>query len=109
MTENHGDPKTVGRDHNGQGFSTWLAGGGIRGGMTYGATDEFGHKAVENVVTPNDYQATILRQFGLDHSKLVYFHNGQEQHLTAGRPSQIISNILQRPPKSDAIASTRSP
>ena len=109
VTENHGNPKTVGRDHNGQGFSTWLAGGGIRGGMTYGTTDEFGHKAVENVVTPNDYQATILRQFGLDHSKLVYFHNGQEQHLTAGRPSQIISNILQRPPKPDAIASTHSP
>lgn len=94
VTENHGSPESVGRDHNGQGFSTWLAGGGIRGGMTYGATDEFGHKAVENVVTPNDYQATILRQFGLDHSKLAYYHNGQEQHLTAGRPSRVVHDIL---------------
>ncbi len=49
---------TAGRDHNGQGFSLWLAGGGIKGGMTYGATDEVGHRAVENVVTPNDFQAT---------------------------------------------------
>ena len=51
---------TAGRDHNGQGFSIWLAGGGIKGGMTYGATDEVGHRAAENVVTPNDFQATIL-------------------------------------------------
>ena len=94
VTENHGSAESVGRDHNGQGFSTWLAGGGIRGGMTYGATDEFGHKAVENIVTPNDYQATILRQFGLDHHKLAYYHNGQEQHLTAGRPSRVVSDIL---------------
>ncbi|MEZ6064076.1 MAG: DUF1501 domain-containing protein, partial [Planctomycetaceae bacterium] len=50
----------AGRDHNGQGFSIWLAGGGIKGGMTYGNTDEFGHRAVENVVTPNDYQATLM-------------------------------------------------
>ena len=57
---------SVGRDHNGQGFSIWLAGGGIKGGMTYGATDEVGHRAVENVLTPNDYQATILNQLGLD-------------------------------------------
>ncbi len=48
---------SVGRDHNGQGFSTWLAGGGIKPGMTYGATDEVGHRAAVNVVTPNDYQA----------------------------------------------------
>src|SRR6478752_2320524 len=50
---------TSGRDHNGQGFSIWLAGGGIKAGMTYGATDEVGHKAAENVVNPNDYQATV--------------------------------------------------
>ena len=57
----------AGRDHNGQGFSIWLAGGGIKGGMTYGATDEVGHRAAENVVTPNDFQATILHLLGLDH------------------------------------------
>ena len=58
---------TAGRDHNGQGFSIWLAGGGIKGGMTYGATDEVGHRAAENVVTPNDFQATLLHLLGLDH------------------------------------------
>lgn len=89
-----GEGPTCGRDHNGQGFSIWLAGGGIRGGMAYGATDEFGHKAVENVVTPNDYQATLLHLFGLDHEKLVYYHNGQAQTITAGRPARIVQEIL---------------
>ena len=94
VTEQHGSPETVGRDHNGQGFSTWLAGGGVKGGITYGATDEFGHKAVEDVVTPNDYQATVLRQFGIDHAELNYYHNGQPQHLTAGRPARVVEEIL---------------
>jgi len=84
----------AGRDHNGQGFSIWLAGGGFKPGMVYGETDEVGHKAAVNVVTPNDYQATILNQLGLDHTKVVYHHNGLEQHLTAGRPARIVSEIL---------------
>ncbi|MGV3724606.1 MAG: DUF1501 domain-containing protein [Actinomycetota bacterium] len=83
-----------GRDHNGQGFSIWMAGGGVKGGMTYGATDEVGHKAVENVVTPNDYQATVLHLFGLDHEKLVYHVNGRDQRLTDGRPARIVKDIL---------------
>ena len=85
---------SVGRDHNGQGFSIWLAGGGIKGGMTYGATDEVGHKAAVNVVTPNDYQATILHLLGLDHSKLAYFRNGRAQSLTDGRPARVVKEIL---------------
>lgn len=89
-----GDPKTGGRDHNGQGFSTWLAGGGIQGGMTYGNTDEVGHRAVENVVTPNDYQATVLRLFGFDHRKLTYEQNGQLQRLVARPDSRIIDEII---------------
>ena len=84
----------AGRDHNGQGFSIWLAGGGIKPGITHGATDEVGHRAAENVVNPNDFQATILHLFGLDHSKLVYFHNGQSQILTAGKPARIVKEIL---------------
>ena len=68
VTQVMADPTAAGRDHNGQGFSIWMAGGGIKGGMTYGATDEFGHHAVENVVTPNDYQATLMSLFGLDHT-----------------------------------------
>src|SRR6476659_742411 len=84
----------VGRDHNGQGFSIWLAGGGFRGGMAFGQTDEFGHKAVENIVTPNDYQATVLHQFGIDHQKLVYQHAGREQTLVDGRPARIVREVL---------------
>lgn len=89
-----GDPTSGGRDHNGQGFTAWLAGGGIKGGMTYGATDEFGHKAVENPVTPNDYQATLLRLFGLDHAHLAYRHNGVERALTDGRGCRVVPEIL---------------
>ena len=85
---------TAGRDHNGQGFSIWLAGGGIKGGMTYGATDEVGHRAVENIVTPNDFQATVLHLFGLDHNRLVYHANGREQRLIDGRNARIVREIL---------------
>ncbi len=94
VTQDHGDPAAAGRDHNGQGFSIWLAGGGIRGGMTYGNTDEFGHRAVENVTTPNDYQATLLHLFGIDHSQLVYAYSGQQQYLTNNRPSRVVSEII---------------
>jgi uncharacterized protein (DUF1501 family) len=85
---------SAGRDHNGQGFSIWLAGGGIKPGMTFGATDEVGHKAAENVVTPNDYQATLLHLLGLDHERLVYHANGREQRLIDGRPARIVKEIL---------------
>jgi hypothetical protein len=91
---------SAGRDHNGQGFSIWMAGGGIKGGMTYGATDEVGHKAVEDVVTPNDFQATVFHLLGLDHERLAYHANGREYRLTDGRPSRIVSEILDAPPVS---------
>jgi hypothetical protein len=83
-----------GRDHNGQGFSIWMAGGGIKGGMTYGSTDEVGHKAAENVVTPNDYQATVLKMFGIDHERLTYHVNGRDQKLTDGHPARVVTEIL---------------
>ena len=92
VTEGSGDQ--CGRDHNGQGFSIWMAGGGIRPGTVHGATDEVGHRAVENVVTPNDWQATVLSLFGLDHEALVYRHNGVEQRITAGRTARVVSEIL---------------
>jgi len=85
---------SAGRDHNGQGFNCWLAGGGIKAGTTYGATDEVGHKAAENVVTPNDFQATLLHLLGLDHDKLVYHHGGKAQRLTDGRPARVVKEIL---------------
>lgn len=95
VTEGDGSkPEAAGRDHNGQGFSIWMAGGGIKGGMTYGETDEFGHKAVTNVVTPNDYQATVMHQFGLDYKQLLFAQGGQEQEITNNRPARVVSDIL---------------
>lgn len=73
---------TDGRDHHPSGFSVWLAGGGIRGGVAYGATDEFGMEAVENVTTFHDLHATMLHLLGLDHKRLTYRHAGRDFRLT---------------------------
>jgi hypothetical protein len=74
--------KINGRDHNHWGFSVWLAGGGVKGGQTYGATDEFGFKAVENPVHVHDLHATILRLLGFDHTRLTYHYAGRDFRLT---------------------------
>jgi len=71
-----------GRDHNPKGFTVWLAGAGVKKGFSYGATDEFGYKAVERVATIYDFHATILHLLGLDHECLSYYHNGIERRLT---------------------------
>lgn len=71
-----------GRDHNHYGFTVWLAGGGVRGGTVYGATDEFGYRAVENPVHVHDLHATILHLLGLDHTRLTYRHAGRDFRLT---------------------------
>lgn len=71
-----------GRDHNPEGFTAWLAGAGVKAPFSYGATDEFGYKAIENVVTVYDFHATILHLLGLDHRRLTYYHNGIERRLT---------------------------
>jgi uncharacterized protein (DUF1501 family) len=71
-----------GRDHNPQGFTVWLAGGGVRGGMTHGATDDYGYRAVENIVTIHDLHATILHLMGLDHERLTFRHGGRDYRLT---------------------------
>ena len=72
---------TTGRDHNPKGFSSWIAGGGIRGGQVYGATDEVGYRAVENKVYINDLQATILHQLGLDHKQMELEIDGRPVRL----------------------------
>ncbi|MCA9103235.1 MAG: DUF1501 domain-containing protein [Planctomycetales bacterium] len=74
--------KINGRDHNHWGFTTWLAGGGIKGGQTYGATDEFGFQAVENKVHVHDLHATILHLLGFDHKRLTYRFAGRDFRLT---------------------------
>jgi hypothetical protein len=75
-------PQAKGRDHNPYGFSIWLAGGGVRGGTTYGATDDFGFKAVEKPVHVHDLHATILHLMGFDHKKLTYRYAGRDFRLT---------------------------
>ncbi|MEO2017554.1 MAG: DUF1501 domain-containing protein [Fuerstiella sp.] len=71
-----------GRDHNPHGFSVWLAGGGVKGGMAYGATDELGYHAVEDKCTVYDLWATVLHQLGINHEKLTYRYSGRDMRLT---------------------------
>ena len=71
-----------GRDHNHPGFTVWMAGGGVRAGTAYGATDEIGYRAVENRVSWHDFHATVLHLFGLDHEQLSFYHNGIQRRLT---------------------------
>ena len=82
-----------GRDHNNHGFSVWLAGGGVKGGMTYGTTDEFGFAAVENKVHVHDLHATLLHLLGIDHEKLTFRYSGRDFRLTdvSGR---VVKEIL---------------
>ncbi|HZT32108.1 MAG TPA: DUF1501 domain-containing protein [Bryobacteraceae bacterium] len=83
-----------GRDHHKFGFSLWLAGGGIKGGVTYGATDDFGYHAVENIVTVADFHATILHVLGLDHERLIFRHDTRDEKLTDVHKAKVVSSIL---------------
>ena len=74
--------KKPGRDHNHYGFTVWMAGGGVKGGFTFGATDEFGMRAVENRMHVHDLHATILHLMGLDHERLTFRHSGRDFRLT---------------------------
>jgi len=78
----YGDLSGVGRDHNPYGFTMWLAGGGVKGGTIFGATDEYGYFAVENKVHVHDLHATILHLLGLDHTRLTYRFSGRDMRLT---------------------------
>jgi uncharacterized protein (DUF1501 family) len=82
-----------GRDHNHYGFSVWLAGGGVKGGMTYGATDDFGYKAVEKPVHVHDLHATIMYLLGIDHLKLTYRYSGRDFRLT-DTAGEVIHDII---------------
>ena len=82
-----------GRDHNPYGYTMWMAGGGIKGGLAYGATDEFGFKAVDNRVAIHDLNATILNQLGMDHEKLTYRYAGRDFRLTDVY-GQVIHDII---------------
>jgi hypothetical protein len=84
----------VGRDHNTYGFSMWVAGGGFKGGIAYGETDELGHRAVKDPVTHSDYHATLLHLFGLDPAKLSFKLNALPHSLVDGQPARVVNEIL---------------
>jgi uncharacterized protein (DUF1501 family) len=85
--------RTLGRDHHPQSYSMWLAGGGIRGGLTYGKTDEFGFHVVENPVHVHDLQSTILHCLGLDHERLTFDFQGRRFRLTDVH-GKVVKSIL---------------
>jgi hypothetical protein len=91
--------KSIGRDHNTYGFSSLFAGGGFRGGYVHGATDDFGHHAVKDVVNHYDYHRTLLHLFGLDPDRLTFRRNNREQTLLDGQPGKIVGALLKRPAK----------
>ncbi len=86
--------KNIGRDHNTYGFTMWLAGGGVKGGYAHGATDEFGHHAVDNVVMQYDYHATLWHLFGLDHSQITFPRSSGAGSLTEGQSPRIVRELL---------------
>jgi len=86
--------KNIGRDHNTHGFSMWLAGGGVKGGMIFGETDELGHKAVKDVVNHYDYHATLLHLFGLANEQTSFIRPTGTGSLVEGQPARIVWEIL---------------
>ncbi|MSO23051.1 MAG: DUF1501 domain-containing protein [Acidobacteria bacterium] len=84
----------AGRDHGPGGFSSWLAGGGVKKGHVHGATDEIGYKAVVDPVSPHDFHATLLHLLGMNHEKLVFNHNGLNERLSGVEPARIVEGIL---------------
>ena len=82
-----------GRDHNTNAFTSWMAGGGIKPGMTYGRSDDYGYEAVENPVQIADLHATILATLGLDHKQLTYRHAGRDFRLTDVK-GNVINEII---------------
>lgn len=94
VIQNDAGREKIGRDHNTHGFSSWVAGGGFKGGHVHGATDEWGHHAVVDVVHHYDYHATLMHLFGIDHTALTYHWASREQTLTDGQHGQVIQEIL---------------
>ena len=94
VIQNDAGKEKIGRDHNTYGFSMWVAGGGFKSGHVHGATDEWGHKAIEDIVHHYDYQATLLHLFGIDHTALKYKWANREQTMTDGQPGQVVEGVL---------------
>ena len=89
-----GKGKDPGRDHHIKGFSMWMAGGGVKGGTTYGGTDDLGYAAVENPVHVRDLHATMLHQLGIDHKRLTVKFQGLDSRLTGVEEAHVVKDIL---------------
>ena len=89
-----GKGKHPGRDHHIKGFSMWLCGGGVKGGITHGATDELGYNAVDKVVTVHDLHATMLHLLGIDHSRFSVKFQGLDMRLTGVEPARVVKDLL---------------
>ena len=83
-----------GRDHHNKGFTVWLAGGGVKGGIVHGATDDLGYAAVEKVATVHDLHATMLHLLGVDPNRLTFKFQGLDFKLTGVEPSRVMNEIL---------------
>jgi hypothetical protein len=83
-----------GRDHHIKGFSIWMAGGGIKGGISHGATDELGYNAVEDVVSVHDFHATLLHLLGIQHDRFTYKYQGLDFKLTGVEPARVVKEVL---------------
>ncbi|MBM82669.1 MAG: hypothetical protein CMJ78_19065 [Planctomycetaceae bacterium] len=94
VIQNDAGRDKIGRDHNTYGFSMWVAGGGFQQGKVYGATDEFGHRAIENIVNHFDYHATVMHLMGLSTQQLTYKRNGREESLLDGQPGKVVTDII---------------
>src|SRR4051794_36075015 len=94
VIQNDAGPASVGRDHNTYGFTWWFAGGGFKAGTVHGATDEFGHHAVEKPVSQHDLHATLLHVFGLDAKRLIYRRGTTELSLLNGQEGKVVAELL---------------
>ena len=83
-----------GRDHHKYGFTLWLCGGGIKAGIVYGRTDDFGYHATENPVTIADFHATILHLLGIDHEHLTFRHDTRDEKLTDVHKAKVVEALL---------------
>ncbi|MGY8770003.1 MAG: DUF1501 domain-containing protein [Pirellulales bacterium] len=88
------DRNSYGRDHHPRCFTTWMAGGGIKGGISYGETDDFCYNVVKDPVHIRDFHATMLHQLGIDHNRLNFPHQGLDQRLTGVEPSRVVKEII---------------
>lgn len=94
VIQNDSGRDKIGRDHNTYGFSQWMAGGGFKAGYVHGKTDDFGHRAIEDIVHHYDYHATLLKLFGISNDGIAFERNNRSQTLLDGQPGKVIDGLL---------------